>query len=155
MRQTHATTSFSALTTLSGRLLPTVGGTVAVLSVDCCSHCIGTVGGTVARLSKWTVSGHSTRVADAVWDCRPSGAVGRTLVFKVEFIKNAFLRESHAAELRRLYDFYNWLSFETALLARLENSCYTLLSTLRTKRRGEYPVCKLASPTGFSPHRTT
>lgn len=58
--------------------LPTVGGTVAGLSVDCCSHCYGTVGGTVAPLSKWTVSGYSTRVEAWVGDCggRWGGAAG-------------------------------------------------------------------------------
>ena len=58
-----------------GYRYPTVAGTVAGLSVDCCSDCIGTVGGTVAPLSRGTVSPHSTRVIHAAMDC--GGRVGR------------------------------------------------------------------------------
>ena len=63
----------------NGIFQPTVGGTVAALSVDCRSHCIGTVYGTVygtvAPLSGHTVSVYSTRVEAWVGDC--GGRVGR------------------------------------------------------------------------------
>lgn len=90
-----------------GYRYPTVAGTVAGLSIDCCSHCYGTVGGTVAPLLAGTVSGYSTRVENAVGDCGG--------------------RWGGAADTWRF------------LLARSEQSCYTLLSTLTQKKWGVYP----------------